>query len=58
MPGMVEALCVPLFTPPGKCQGTRFGTRCQEGSAPPTAVDGAEVRFAPALHALEYTSSI
>lgn len=27
MPGMVEAPRVPLFTPPGKSQGTHFGTR-------------------------------
>lgn len=58
MPGMVEAPCVPLFTPPGKSQGTCFGARSQKGSAPPAAVDGAEVCFAPALHALEYSSSI
>lgn len=58
MLAMVEAPCVPLFTPPGKSQGTCFGARSQEGSAPPTAVDSAEVCVAPALHAREYTSSI
>lgn len=53
MPGMVEAPCMPLFTPPGKSQGTRFATRPQEGSAPPAAVDATEACFGPALHALE-----
>lgn len=58
MPGMVEAPAVPLLTPPGKSQGTGFGARSQEGSAPPTAVDGAEGGFGPALGALEYSSSL